>query len=263
MSTFLILHAHPDDEAIFTGGTIALLAERGHRVVVVFATGGELGAGDVRGLGDVRRREAIAACDALGVARVVFMDHHDSGLEADHRLRPWGAFADEPVEVVAQHVADIAVAERATAIVSYDTDGVYGHADHVQASRVAEAARQLAGVPTSYEVTVDREYLHFVDTHVAHMAGDAIPDRVAIGRSTVEIDLTVDVRPALDRKIAAIAAHASQIDDPTFGAADRFPAVYGFEWYIRHGAATAIDELSIATARAADVLTPFARTPDF
>jgi hypothetical protein len=64
---------------------------------------------------------------------------------------------------------------------------------------------------------------------------------------TVEVSTTVDVRPVLARKLEAIAAHRSQVDDPTFGAGERFEEVYGFEWFVRHGPAGAIDELAMPT----------------
>ena len=206
----LFLHAHPDDEAIFTGGTIRRLADAGHRVVVVFATSGELGVrheNDTDGseLADRRRDEAERACGILGAARVAFLDHVDSGTSDDPRHRPWGAFADVTVEAAADHVAAIAEGERVDAIVSYDAGGIYGHPDHVHAHLVAHEAARRAGVATTYDVTVDREYLHFVDTHVAAAAGASLAKPRNIGLPTVEISTTVDVRHELAAKHAASA----------------------------------------------------------
>ena len=250
MATFVFFHAHPDDEAIFTGGTIARLSADGHRCVVVMATAGELGRGAGPALGERRRREARVACARLGAKRVVFLDHQDSGVATDPRDRPWGAFTEVKVEVAADHLAAIVEGERAAALVTYDPYGVYGHPDHVHAHRVAAAAAELAGLATWYEVTVDREYLHFVDTHVAHLAGASISPRPVVGTPSVEIGVTVDVRGALDRKLAAIAAHRSQVaDDPTFGADDGFEEVYGYEWFVRHGAPTELDELDVLAGR--------------
>jgi LmbE family N-acetylglucosaminyl deacetylase len=254
VSTYLFFHAHPDDEAIFTGGTIALLAEEGHRVVVVYATSGELGRGAGPDLADRRRAEARTACRTLGAERVVFLDHHDSGGSADPLVRPWGAFAEVRVDVVADHLAALAEHERAAALVTYDADGVYGHPDHVHAHRVGAHAARLAGTPTWYEVTVDREYLHFVDTHVASLAGESITPRRPVGVPTVEVSTTVDVRRVLRHKLDAIAAHHSQVGgDPTFGSGDRFGEVYGYEWFVRHGEATAIDDLAGRRGRRARV----------
>jgi len=249
-STVVFLHAHPDDEAIFTGGTIALLAARGHRVVVVYATSGELGFGSSAELGVRRRAEAQQACVLLGVDRVVFLHHCDSGLDDDPRSQPHGAFAGVAVDHAAEHLAAILDGERAEALVTYDSGGIYGHPDHVHAHRVASAAVDLVGLDTWYEVTVDREYLHFVDTHVAAAASESLPRPRAVGSVSVEIDLTVDVRSVLGVKHAAIDAHSSQVADPTFGAAGAFPDVYGYEWFLRHGVPGPLDALAIDTTTA-------------
>jgi LmbE family N-acetylglucosaminyl deacetylase len=121
---------------------------------------------------------------------------------------------------------------------------------------VGLAAAADAGVPTVYESTVDREYLHFVETHLVVEATIAAqPERTVLGLglaaaplglSTVEVDCTVDVRPVLAVKRRAMAAHASQI--PETSSALRLPdadfaAVYGYEWYARRGPAGPIDDL--------------------
>ena len=75
------LHAHPDDEAIFTGGTIAAAVESGWRVVLVVATEGDLGSRPASGgeIGAHRRAEALAAASVLGIERVEFLGYGDSG----------------------------------------------------------------------------------------------------------------------------------------------------------------------------------------
>ncbi|MGH9040873.1 MAG: PIG-L deacetylase family protein, partial [Acidimicrobiia bacterium] len=176
--TVALLHAHPDDEAIFTGGTIWLLAERGWRVVVIIATGGEWGeAAPGFGHADlaaVRSRETEEAAAILGVARLEFLGYHDSGLTGDptHTCDNSLAWADE--DEVATRVAAILAAESPAALVTYDPEGIYGHPDHLVVHRAAVAAAATAGVPTLYEATVDREYLHFVETHLVVEAKRAI-----------------------------------------------------------------------------------------
>ncbi|HPU39378.1 MAG TPA: PIG-L family deacetylase [Microthrixaceae bacterium] len=252
MSTIVFFHAHPDDESIFTGGTIARLTDSGHRSIVVFATSGELGQGAGPELAAARRAEARAACAVLGAEPPVFLDHVDSGLSPDPTTRPTGAFADCRIEVVAGGLAVIAEQVDANALVTYDGGGIYGHPDHVHAHHVGRVAAGIAALTTWYEVTVDREHLHFVDTHVAALAGDAmaahfVDQAPAVGLSTVEISTTVDVSGALDRKLRAIAAHRSQVGaDPTFGAGAGFEDVYGTEWYVRHGERTVLDDLEHA-----------------
>ena len=265
--TVVFFHAHPDDEAIFTGGTMALLAAAGWRVVLVVATAGEQGLTS-GGIGPevplaVRRMgETAQAAECLGAQRVEFLGYHDSGVE-DRGLtgtagadRPVGAFADTPVEEASSRLSAILAEEEARALVTYDARGIYGHVDHVQVHLVGMTAAAAAGVPTIYEATVDREYLHFVETHLVVEATIATqPERAVaglglaaapLGLSTVEIDCTVDVRPVLPIKRQAMAAHASQI--PETSSAMRLPdadfaAVYGYEWYGRRGPAGPIDEL--------------------
>ena len=262
--TVVFFHAHPDDEAIFTGGTMALLAAAGWRVVLVLATAGERGlssplVGPEVPLAVRRMGETATAAECLGAQRVEFLGYHDSGLDGPGAVatggRPVGAFADAPVEEAAARLAGILAEERPAALVSYDARGIYGHVDHIQVHRVGLAAAAEAGVPTVYESTVDREYLHFVETHLVVEATIATqPERVrglglaaaALGLSTVEVDCTVDVRPVLPVKRRAMAAHASQI--PETSSAMRLPdagfaAVYGYEWYARRGPVGPIDEL--------------------
>lgn len=250
--TVVFLHAHPDDEAIFTGGTMLRLATAGHRTVLVIATGGELGAtaagvDPAAPLAEVRREESRRAAALLGVSRVEFLGYADSGLEAP--AGP-GCFAAEPVEAVAGRLAGLLREERCDALVVYDEAGIYGHPDHVMVHRAGVRAAQMAGVERLYESTVDREYLHFVETHVVEEAKRATGTLGFagghLGVSSVEVTTTVDVRAVLSAKRAAMAAHASQIPEthdvmrlPT-GA---FAAVYGFEWYVRRGPAGPLERL--------------------
>ena len=253
-ATIVFLHAHPDDEAIFTGGTIRLLADAGHRVVVVMATGGELGvAGDsglAADLGAHRRAETHRSAALLGVSDVLFLGYADSGLDG---AGPRGLATTAPSEA-ADRLVELLARHRLApdALVIYDETGIYGHPDHVAVHRMGHLAADLAGVATVYESTVDREYLHFVETHLVVEAG--LPDRppglalsaTSLGSATVEIDLGVDVLSALGAKRAAMAAHGSQIpaDAPALALDDdAFAAVYGLEWYRRRGPAGALDVL--------------------
>ena len=239
----VVFHAHPDDEAIFTGGTIARLVGDGVRVVVVLATNGA--AAPDSPLAHVRIREVQAACELLGVQRVVLLGHADSGLDGGGAEPIEAAFCRQPVDAVAPHLAVILRDERADALVTYDDGGIYGHPDHIAVHRVGSAAAAAAGVATVYESTVDREYLHFVATHlVGHAVQSLLGMEIAatnaapLGVPTVEVTTTIDVRAQALTKRAAMAAHVSQIapDSETL-TMDRetFDGVYGFEWYIRKG----------------------------
>ena len=107
----------------------------------------------------------------LGIGRVEFLGYHDSGMAGDAANAAPGAFCGAVLDEAAGRLAAILAASGATAVVGYDDDGIYGHPDHVQVTRLARAAAATAGVPTVYGATVDREYLHFVETHVVAEAG--------------------------------------------------------------------------------------------
>jgi len=257
VATVAFVHAHPDDEAIFSGGTIVRLVEQGHRVVLVVATGGELGLDhpEVDHLGAHRRAEADSAARTLGVDALHFLGHRDSGMPGDPANDAPGSFWSADVGEAAPALADVLRDEEVDALAVYDRTGIYGHPDHVQAHRVGVAAARLAGITAVHEMTVDREYLHFVETHLveeaalagAALTGDLGLARSRIGSASVEIHLALDVRGWLPTKRAAMAAHASQLPEhsPVFGLDDeRFGEVYGWEWFIRRGEPGPIDELA-------------------
>jgi LmbE family N-acetylglucosaminyl deacetylase len=259
--TVLFFHAHPDDEAIFTGGTIVRLRERGVRSSVLFATRGERGespAGSLSGdVGVIRETETEQAARTLGLTSFDFLDYEDSGMAGAHDARSAKAFwSADPVRA-ADEVAAVAERVGATTLVTYDEWGIYGHPDHVKVHDVGVRAAALLGIATIYEATVDREYLHFVETHlvveagVGERAAEYGPGRLGlaaapIGMPTVAITTTVDVRAVLDTKREAMAAHASQIPETASALqlpASAFAAVYGYEWFVRRGAHGVLDDL--------------------
>ena len=251
VSTVVFVHAHPDDEAIFSGGTMLALSDAGHRVVLVVATGGELGlAVDDTPLAAQRLDELDAAAAILGVDSVHLLGYTDSGMRGDPANHAPGSFWSAPDSEAAARLSAVLVAESADAVVVYDDHGIYGHPDHVKGFHVGVTAAAAAGVDCVYEMTVDREYLHFVETHLvesAALSGDLGLAGSRIGSASVEIDLTVDVRRHLPAKRSAMAAHVSQLPEhaPVFGLDDdRFAEVYGWEWYLRRGSRGPLDDLA-------------------
>jgi LmbE family N-acetylglucosaminyl deacetylase len=254
----VFVHAHPDDEAIFTGGTMARLTRAGTPVVLVVATGGELGAVhpsyhgavDDVGLAGIRRIECQAAATILGVGAVEFLGYHDSGMAGDPANEASGAFCSAPLVAAASRLAEILTRVGAVAVVGYDADGIYRHPDHIQVTNVARAAAEQAHVPTIYGATVDREYLHFVESHIVAEAGmvdDLGLVRSHIGVATVEVAVAVDVRDAIEQKRAAIAAHASQIPESASVLQlpdQHFAEVYGWEWFVRWGEPGPLEQLA-------------------
>jgi LmbE family N-acetylglucosaminyl deacetylase len=254
--TVVFVHAHPDDEAIFTGGTMRLLADRGHRVVLVVATGGELGevrdgaGGDAAELAERRREETATAARRLGIARVVQLGYHDSGMAGvAANTAPGSLWSATPAEAAARLVEALADEVEVVTLVGYDSFGIYGHPDHVRVHELTHAASAQLGLGSVYDATVDREHLHFVETHLveeALLAGDLGLVRSRLGVPSVEVTTTVDVRGVLEVKRAAMADHASQIPETTSAMLlpeHHFAAVYGTEWFVRSGSPGPVDEL--------------------
>ena len=129
MGTIVSFHAHPDDEAIGTAGTLARAADAGHRVVLVFATRGELGEpvpgvlGDGEQLALRRSAECFAAAREIGAHRVEFLGYTDSGMmgEATNGA-PW-CFWRAPVEHAARRLAVILDEEEPDVLTVYDDNG--------------------------------------------------------------------------------------------------------------------------------------------
>ena len=247
--TLVFFHAHPDDESLLTGGTMAKAADDGHRVVLVVATGGEAGLTEAgvgaADLGLRRRDEVRRAADALGVARVVQWDYPDSG--SDPQQTSSAGFCHRPVEEVAHRLADLLREEHADVLASYDPSGGYGHPDHLQVHRVGRRAAELTGTPL-LEATVDRDLLQRALRLVSWLPGlpaDFAADRFAAAyRPAAEITHRIDVRRHCGAKRAAMAAHASQAkggdSDRTLHVLLRLPRplfrlVMGREWYVEVG----------------------------
>lgn len=246
--TVLVLHAHPDDEAIFTGITMRRLADAGARIVLVLATSGELGESRLplaRGEDIAQRRiaELERSAELLGVSRLVLLGRRDSGLPGwASALHPRALSAADPLGL-ARDVAELALAEGAATLVHDDEAGIYGHPDHMAVHLIGATAASMAGA-TSYRMTVDRDRLHpdGPDTHLVHGAARAAA--VEFGRPGAEITLAVRGDAGqLAGKYAAITAHASQID-PAQLPLDGFATAYGTEWYRRDGRPGPLDLLA-------------------
>lgn len=249
--TLVAFHAHPDDEALLTGGTLARAAAEGHRVVLVTATDGERGLaglqdGQGRQLAAVRIAELEAAARALGVTRLVRLGYGDSGLQPD--AADGAAFANADVETAAARLAELLREEAADVLVVYDANGGYGHPDHVQVHRVGTRAAELAGTPVVLEATVPRRGLLRLLRllHAVRLSPpDWSPERYAHAYTdAADITHRIDVRQHIGAKRAAMAAHVSQA---TADAGDRslaiflrlpawlFRLAFGREWFVERG----------------------------
>ena len=259
--TLVTFHAHPDDEAIATGGSMAKAAAAGHRVVLVLATRGELGEvvegvlNDGEALAERRVIEADAAAKILGVERVEFLGYRDSGMADDPRRHDAGSFASADVEEAAQRLAAILVEEDADVLTVYDSNGNYGHPDHIQVHHVGHRAGEIAGTPQVFEATMNHDYIVGLMRELGDQMPEGVerpdPEDMDLGVPEAVITTKVDVTEFVDAKRAAMAAHASQIGEnsfflqmppPVFGRA------FGYEWFIHKGAEPGIRESSLFAA---------------
>ena len=255
MATVVAFHAHPDDEAILTGGTLARLAAEGHRVVAVVACSGAMWPSD----GTVRLDEFRHSAALLGAARAEHLGYYDSGHGPALFPDPPGGvrFVRADLEEAAGRLASILQAENADLLLSYDAAGGYGHRDHVKVHEVGARAAELTGVRL-LEGTVPRELavaaiavLGALRLVVRHSARDAM----SYGTPRSAITHQVSVRRYAGAKRAALAAHTTPL-----GGAGRmsrlfriavslpvpvFALLAGREWFTEPGAprGPAVDEL--------------------
>lgn len=255
MATIVALHAHPDDESISTGGTLARAADEGHRVVLVFATRGECGEvapgflADDEELGARREQEARASAAVLGADRVEFLGYRDSGMDGEPTNDDARCFWQADIDVAEEQFASLLRDEDADVCIIYDDHGGYGHPDHVQVHRVGVRATEAAGTPHVLEATFNRDHIRRLmdaaaQDRSASLAGTEVPeppdiDDETFGSTDDEITTVIDVTPWIDRKRASMTAHASQIPPDSFFLSmpdDGFLAAFGREWFIRRGA---------------------------
>lgn len=245
--TIAFFHAHPDDEALLTAGTMARADAEGHRVVLITATAGEAGLADEdlsNVLGSVRLAELERSARILGVQRLALLGYPDSGLDGtgSGSRRP---FCRTPVAEVAAAVAAIVAEEGAQVLVGYDASGGYGHPDHRHVHACARAAAELLPDVSLFEATAPRWPFALgirLADRLLSLPDDV--DRVAFEQAftpSAQITHRVDVRDYADFKRAALRAHASQAtgaDVRTLDALLRMPrplfrTVLGTEYYRR------------------------------
>jgi LmbE family N-acetylglucosaminyl deacetylase len=263
MATLVCFHAHPDDEAIGTGGSMARAHDDGHRVVLVVATDGahgevpdDLAPGET--LEDRRAEETMVSAAALGVDRVEFLGYTDSGMTGWDQNNHHEAFCKAPLDEAAGRLADLLRAEQADVLTIYDWHGGYGHPDHIQVHKVGCRAEELVGGDLPglrvFESTMNRDAMKRMLDMAEEMGLDEfgpegddgeefdpdgpMDDGNPMGTPEAELTLGVDVSAFVEQKRAAIAAHRSQVSDSSFFLQmppDVFAMAFGQEWFIEHG----------------------------
>jgi N-acetyl-1-D-myo-inositol-2-amino-2-deoxy-alpha-D-glucopyranoside deacetylase len=249
----LLVHAHPDDESITTGATMARYAAEGAQVTLLTCTLGEegevldpdlaqLAAAQADQLGGYRIGELAAAMRALGVTDHRFLGgagrFRDSGMmdtpANKHPRAFWRAAADPDVTAAAVAAAVEVIREvRPQVVITYDDNGDYGHPDHIMAHRVATEAVERAA-DSSYGAgepwTVAKFYWTATPKSMLRRGFEALADQAESAFGVADVDqlpFGVDdelVTTAIDNtgygeaKMAALAAHHTQItvDGPFF-----------------------------------------------
>lgn len=247
MANLVFFHAHPDDEAISTGGTMALSSDQGHHITLVVATRGEMGepiAGVLEEgelLGDRREAELRQSADILGVDVVEFLGYRDSGMVDEPSNDDPSSFWQADLEEASQRLAAILQRADADILIGYDPHGVYGHPDHVKVHLVGARAAEIAGVDRVLWATANRTMIQQAAESGAFgeddldIDSDERVDRSEFGMPEDELTHAIDVSAALDRKRASLMAHASQINDESFFLSmpdDLFAMAFGTEWLV-------------------------------
>ncbi|BAN02653.1 PIG-L family deacetylase [Ilumatobacter coccineus] len=258
MSTLVCLHAHPDDEAISTGGTMARAAAEGHRVVLVVATNGDFGEvpddlAEGETLADRRRVETERSADALGIHRVAWLGYSDSGMTGWEQNANADSFHQADLDEAAGRLADILREEDADVLTCYDWHGTYGHPDHIKVHTVGRRAAEMVPGLRVLEATANRDAMVAMIT-AARESGEApegdgagldfdpagpADDGNPFGEPESALTLCVDVVDYIDQKRAALGAHRSQITDSSFFMEmppEVFAMSFGKEWFIEHDA---------------------------
>lgn len=252
MTTTVFFHAHPDDEASGTAGSMILTTDAGHRVVVVYATHGEHGTvppdlDEGRALAEYRRVEAEASARITGTARVEWLGYADSGMTGWEQNAHETSFHGADLDEAAGRLAAILDEEDADILVGYDWHGGYGHPDHAKVHHVAHRAAELAARrPRVLENTMNRDRMRAQFAAAREMgleisddfdADAPMDDGNPIGLPEEEIHHAVDVTGVLDRKLAALACHSSQVDVQWMleMPSEVYAAAFGVEYYAEPG----------------------------
>jgi N-acetyl-1-D-myo-inositol-2-amino-2-deoxy-alpha-D-glucopyranoside deacetylase len=232
MSGLLVIGAHPDDEVLIAGGTLAACAAAGLSTAVVCLTRGEDGPiadpalATRETLGEVRLAELRAACAQLGVSFVKCYRRHDGSL-------PW---SDR--NAIARQLAAVVSSRRPDVVVTFGEDGLYYHPDHIATYQVTlRALSRLPEPPALLRSVWPKSVTHELGRELRRRGlsddlWELAPED--FGTEDVGSSFAIDVRPFVDRKLSALRAHRTQLSkDHAFSAldfelAERF---LGTEWF--------------------------------
>jgi len=248
MATLLLMHAHPDDECVATGGVMLRAHQQGHRVVLVTATRGEEGEihnmdeASVRPrLGEVRTEELRRSAEILGVDRLEILGYRDSGMAGTPSNDDPRSFHMAHLAETGERLAAVLRDERPDVVVTYTSDGTYGHPDHIKAHHTTLAAvdiveREGWQPAKLYLHAVPRSFIQQMTERAREMGVDMPEGGIRLmGIPDEEITTVVDVRDLVEQKRSSFAAHVTQNDpNSPFAtmAAQIFEAAFGTERFV-------------------------------
>ena len=252
----LLVHAHPDDETINNGATMALYADRGAQVTLVTCTRGEEGEVLVPGLshlasteqdllGSHRETELALAMKALGISDYRFLGapstkFRDSGMMGtEPNNRPdvfWQADLDTAAKILVDVIDDV----KPHILITYDEFGGYGHPDHIQAHRVAMRASELSQwqIQKIYWNTIPKSVIAQGMEKMKEIGSDFFGaesiDDIPFAKDDEFVTTLIAGTAYVDRKMAAMKAHETQIalDGPFFALSNNLGMqIWGDEYY--------------------------------
>ena len=247
MATLLLVHAHPDDESISTGGVMLKAKADGHRVVMVTGTRGEVGeihnmdeAASRPRLAEIRTAELKKADEILGVDRQEFLGYRDSGMVDTSDNKDPRSFHQANLDEAAAKLASLLREERPEVVVTYAEDGVYGHPDHIKAHFVTVAAldlleREGSPIKKLYYTAIPRSMMEaFVQQMPEEARRQAEGNIRIVGTPDELVTTRVAVSEFVERKREAFRAHVSQNDPKSWFATMQdqvYQMAFGTEYY--------------------------------
>ena len=253
----LLVHAHPDDETINNGATMAMYAALGAEVTLITCTRGEegevlvpelahLAAQESDQLGPHREIELADAMKALGITDHRFLGagkvkYRDSGMMGTEPNSRADCFWQADLDTAAKLLVDVIHEIKPHILITYDEIGGYGHPDHIQAHRVAMRAAELA---TDWKIS--KIYWNAMPKSVlangiaamkevgSSFFGAESVDDLPFAKADELVTAVVDANEYVEPKMAAMKAHATQIelDGPFFALSNQLGLqVWGNEYY--------------------------------
>ena len=258
----LALFAHPDDEAFPVGGALAAHAARGVKIHLLTATSGEEGeirqegAATRETLGSIRRVELSCAVQALGLAGHRVLGYRDSGMAGTEPNNYPNAYINVPDEEMVEQLVEEIRGFRPQVVLTFEPGGLYGHPDHIAISRQATEAVRRSGDANVFPNQLTNGVEPYAPARLFYSArpkgfrmewAQALrnagidfplpsPERAQEGTPAEEIHLETHLDEHLERKMACILCHRTQVaaDWPYHrGSRDVAQTVMGREYYIR------------------------------